>query len=44
MIYRITGGIFLILIALSMFGTTIIPDILTALFGFIAGVALLIGY
>lgn len=43
MIYRISGGIFLILLALSMFGITIVPNPFIAIFGFVAGVALLIG-
>lgn len=44
MIYRIAGGIFITLLGLSMFGTHLIPDQFIAIFGVVAGIALLLGY
>ena len=43
MVYRITGGIFLILLSFNMLGVTAIPQQITGVFGLIAGIALLAG-
>ncbi len=43
MVYRITGGIFLVLLGISMLGITALPDGIIGVFGLIAGIALLVG-
>lgn len=44
MTYRILGGIFIILLGLSLVGITILPDIAVGIIGIIAGIALLAGF
>jgi len=43
MVYKITGGIFLILLGISLLGIAGVPDVITGVFGLIAGIALLAG-
>lgn len=43
MVYKVIGGIFLVLLGLSLCGITVIPSIVTGVLGVIAGVALLAG-
>lgn len=43
MVYKIIGGIFLVLLGLSLCGITVIPSIVVGILGVIAGVALLAG-
>lgn len=44
MVYRITGGIFLLLTGLTMLGITTIPTIFIGVCALIAGIALLGGF
>jgi len=43
MIYKIAGGIFLLLLGISLVGVTVIPSLITGIFGIVAGIALLSG-
>lgn len=43
MIYKITGGIFLILLSIQMLGFVSLSETLIGVFGLIAGIALLAG-
>lgn len=44
MVYRITGGIFFVLLAAEMLGLVGVPKVVTGVFGLIAGIALLAGF
>lgn len=43
MVYRIMGGIFITLLALTFCGITILPSLALGVIGVIAGIALLAG-
>lgn len=43
MVYRIIGGIFLLLVGLQYVGLGLVPEIVTGVLGIIAGIALLAG-
>lgn len=44
MVYRIAGGIFLLLLAISAIGGDFLPGIVVGIIGIIAGIALLAGF
>lgn len=43
MVYRVIGGIFLVLLGLSMCGVHVLTDLVIGILGVIAGIALLAG-